>query len=367
MSFYFELTGESIQLVESEDLTGPAQARLLDLLFKKFPTKKEFLEALLDALRQKHFAVYRAQLLEAALVPENFEIDGAALTDLEVAGFPKATLGRLEKGLEKGVRFDLPTFEKKTVKAIGARQAKRFRTLLFRHCRKPFLLPYYICRVGDRDFMVDVTLSTPPQSKASKVAERFLGALNGHFGSGTRRKICDMGTGKLRNLEPFLNAGYTAFVCDYEEQYDYAASEDRLEELRSTYGKSRLHSWIFPDGFRDGELEQLDAVLLLNVLHIIPYPGDRQRVLAFCVDKLEPGGLLAWQTPYGDTNMMKHCKRIGIPFGDGWILRPDEARQTFYTEFRISKIREMLADYPLEELSVKIEAGKNKAKVFRKV
>lgn len=365
MAIQFELTEETLSLIDFEELSEPTQERLVKRLHTVFETKEEFISFLQDALTQKDFAKYRAVLLHFAAIPESYEVNGSVLANLETAGFPNATLTKLGEHLPAGVQLNRAQFETELPKAIGERQAKRFGGMLFQHCREPFLFPYYTCQIGDRQFLVDVTLSSPPQAQAPKVTHRFLGAFNGHFGGGAGRMICDMGAGKLRNLEPFLQAGYTAFICDYEDQYEYAASENRLEELQDTYGKERLQTWIFPGDFRNRDI-QFDGILLFNVLNIIPFPGDRKLVLDFCVGKLKPGGLLAWLTPYGDTNMNAHCKQVNLPFGDGWILRPEGSRQTFYTEFRIDKIREMVEGYGLEELPGRIESGKNKAKIFRK-
>jgi 2-polyprenyl-3-methyl-5-hydroxy-6-metoxy-1,4-benzoquinol methylase len=229
----------------------------------------------------------------------------------------------------------------------------------------PFNTPYYKCAIEDKTYTVDVTLSAPPQTqRPSPIIEDLINYLQEARVNGKQiKRICDFGAGKLRNIRSLIKKGFTVYAVEYGEQFQpNSASEQMLDTLRKDY-KKQFKKLIFPSEFQDSSVE-FDAVLLIFVTHIIPYPEDRHHVIKCCAEKLKKGGLLFWTTPYGDTNMRRLCNDK-YKYRDGWLFHIQDTRQTFYTEFKVSQIDNMILNHGFDFVK-RLEFYKNPARIYVK-
>jgi 2-polyprenyl-3-methyl-5-hydroxy-6-metoxy-1,4-benzoquinol methylase len=228
-----------------------------------------------------------------------------------------------------------------------------------------FKKPYYKCRLR-KTYLVDVTLSAPPQTQHPSIIGDLVLYLR-HLEKSKKvsvSEICDFGAGKLRNTRAFLEKDFNLCAVEYERQFkDYKKSEEMLNQIKHDYPKN-FKQIVFPDQFIKSALK-FDVILLFYVLHIVPYPKHRDYIIKHCSSKLSKNGLVFIGSPGYDTNMRRHCISE-FKYRDGWLLHVHEERQTFYTEFDARKQLDPLMAKHGFRLKDSLKFGKNQARVYEK-
>lgn len=138
------------------------------------------------------------------------------------------------------------------------------------------------------------------------------------------------------------------------------ASKDKLDYLLDTY-KGKF-TYLSPKEFKSYP-HKFDAILMIFVIHTVPYPEDRSEIIDWCSKKLKKGGLLFWATPWGDTNMKKYIN-VQFGFNDGWLMNIEKTLKTFYTEFKVPAIDQMVRNRGFEFVR-RLEFFKNPARIYR--
>lgn len=350
---YFQITEQALIKLRLEGVSSSVLERLVSMKDQAVKRKGKFLDTLKTTIGDTQTARYRSLILKHAKISDTktytvdvtlsappqkspspvikllnnklddlikiYKITNQSLKKLKSEGVPKDVLEKLERKKNQEIKRERK-FLDVLKDMIGSKQTSRYKTLILKHTK---------C-FNDKNF----------------------------------KNICDFGTGKLRNAEPFLKSGFTVYAVEYEEQFQYNASAKMLKFLQKKYPK-RFKKLIFPSAFEASKVE-FDAVLLIFVIHTIPSPEDRNLIIKICSEKLRKGGLLIWVTPYGDTNMRRLCKDQ-YAYKDGWILHAGTgtSRKTFYTEFRVPQIEDMMERHGLTFIE-RLDFFKNPARVYER-
>ena len=164
--------------------------------------------------------------------------------------------------------------------------------------------------------------------------------------------IADIGSGTLRNLRT------------QEQSFDeitLVETQKRCELLRvSVAGKNHVRLLSTDDFLVDGA--KYDAVFIISVLHIIPDPKFRQRLINASAKKIRPGGFIVVDVPQGETY---YTRRFGeLPrYKDGYLLRWGD-HYTFYKNFYAEELDSMFTKIP-SHLFKKIHYCKHLIRIWR--
>ena len=218
--------------------------------------------------------------------------------------------------------------------------------------------PYYRYTSQRRSIVVDVTGSIP----------NFTGEIDGlsdveaEFKSRKFTKILDFGAGKLRNTRYLLRKGYRVWAVEFKEGYDTPKAEQIFGQTQKKYDK--FFFLEYPCSFLQFKGE-FDAVLLINVVNIVPQPEDRKKILVECAKRLKRGGLLFWMTQYGEPHYRPGVtKRLSL--NDGWCYNLHKTYQTFNREYKIPDIMELVPSSQYKEVR-KVTAAHHRAFLFEKI
>src|SRR5258708_24881255 len=172
-----------------------------------------------------------------------------------------------------------------------------------------------------RKGVIDVTGSIP-------VFENEVDGLSDVAAEFKRRdyhNICDFGAGKLRNSLYLLRKGFKVWSVEFAKAFDTEAGKKRFEKAQRFKGFFFLK---YPEDFLAFR-QNFDAVILVNVAHIVPLEGERKKILRECAQRLKKGGLLLWMSQYGEPHYEANVTpRFSIE--DGWCYNLHRERQTFY-------------------------------------
>jgi SAM-dependent methyltransferase len=191
--------------------------------------------------------------------------------------------------------------------------------------------PYYRYKVDRFDVVVKVTDSAPtfpgPAPGLDKVATvlRERGIM----------RILDFGAGKLRNTLYLLRRhwGFNLNAVEFKECFETPEARKNLASAERFAGSFRLE---YPSQFLSNG-ERYDAVLLINVLSVIPDPRDRRRVLSECASRLGTGGLLFWMSQHDEPHYYPGVTQR-LRLNDGWCYSLHQRSQTFFHEFTTGEI-----------------------------
>jgi len=151
--------------------------------------------------------------------------------------------------------------------------------------------------------------------------------------------ILDFGAGKMRNTLFLLEQGYQIYSAEFPElpgrKPQAKTCWDRLEEYPN------FKKLIFPRDFYKLKKE-MDVVLLINVLNVMPVPEERLVALALCRRRMKEGGLLFllnWRPASSDPNKYNDQSTLN----DGWFCGKGHKVKTFHVEWPKEEIMEMMA------------------------
>lgn len=190
--------------------------------------------------------------------------------------------------------------------------------------------PYFKYKLPKRGIVIDVTASIP----------RFENEIDGlsdvvaEFDKRKFNKVCDFGAGKLRNCLYLLKKGFKVWAVEFEEAFDTPIAQKRREKALGYKGFFELK---YPKEFLNFS-EMFDAVIIVNVVNIVPEERHRKKILNECADRLKSGGLLLWMTQYGEPNY-KPGATNRLRLNDGWCYNLHLKYQTFNRDYTPEQIK----------------------------
>lgn len=214
-----------------------------------------------------------------------------------------------------------------------------------------------------RQVVIDVTRSAPSFDVPGKTLSKALRNVLDRTGVGSDGVILDFGAGKLRNSLFLLEDGRRVCAVEYEKLFQ--ESDQAAQALtRAKRFSARFSKLVFPHQFVEST-KKVDLVLLINVLNVMPVPAERLEVLRLCREKLRKNGYLLWYTQRGDraytTRMVPQYK-----VGDGYFVGQNARFKTFYREFTVADIDELLTAAGFEFVSAIDATSRNQARLYQR-
>jgi hypothetical protein len=214
------------------------------------------------------------------------------------------------------------------------------------------------------EVIVDVTRSAPSFGEPGKTLEKALNDVFKETGLTEDSDVMDFGAGKLRNAVYLLRKGLRVSAVEYEQMFKESEQAEESLSAAHTFG-TRFRRLVYPHQFLASRF-MYDIVLLINVLNIMPVPYERMLVLKACHDKLRRGGYLFWYTQRGDA-FYKDKLVPEFRLGDGYFLGRNAKYKTFYREFTVAEIDELLSSTGFEYVSTIDATPRNQARLFRRL
>ncbi len=216
--------------------------------------------------------------------------------------------------------------------------------------------PYYEYKIPRRKGKINVTRSIPP----FKVEIDGLSDVLAQFRDRDLKKICDFGAGRLRNSLYLLRKQFKVWAVEFKEA-------EETDFGKKMYAKARKYDDFFvlkyPDQFL-GFDHKFDAILLINVCHIVPKESERKRILRECRDRLKDSGLLLWMSQHGEPYYKPGAaKRLKVE--DGWIYYLHQEYQSFFREYKIPDILDLVSSVGFRKIE-KITSRNHYAFLFEK-
>jgi len=230
--------------------------------------------------------------------------------------------------------------------------------------------PLYIYKMMDKldpaddsEILVDVTWSAKPtHATMAPSLEKALRVTFDYLDK-SKLKILDFGAGKLRHTIPLLEIGHFVDACDYRSLYEKPSQEIKKNLEKARKYKKYFSQLIYPADFAKIAV-QYDLIMMVNVLNVMPEPLERYFVLQKCNQHLSNGGYLLWFCQYGDAEQLNSTEDFRITDGG---CTTKKGRKTFYKDYNSRKaVLRMMGVMGFEYVSLKIDAGKNHALLFKR-
>ncbi len=150
-------------------------------------------------------------------------------------------------------------------------------------------------------------------------------------------RICELGCGLLATTPYLLDAFPSVVLVDRQAQIERIGNKVAVlaEEYESLLGLMEANE------FAGNDLD-LDAAVVINVLHVLPIIGDRIQLLKSVARNLRDGGFLFLDGPRNET-YYRTLVKTASPYRDGFVMRRD-SYFTFYKNLSFTD----LADYSEE-------------------
>ncbi|HLX08965.1 MAG TPA: class I SAM-dependent methyltransferase [Thermoanaerobaculia bacterium] len=235
---------------------------------------------------------------------------------------------------------------------------------LWRSPRYPFrILPAASPDSDPVEIWIDVTGSAPRHDAPGKVLENIFTQAIAHVGGRKALNILDLGAGKLRNTLFLLAQGHRVDAVEFEAAQRLPQGRTALDEARK-FG-TKFQRCFFPHEFVASQ-KQYDLILLVNVISIMPVPAERLLLLVHCYQRLKETGRLLWYAQYGDQDERVRCKEENR-IGDGYFLGVNNNYKTFYRQFKVPELDDILLACGFLLDKTLSGAGKNQARLYRKI
>jgi hypothetical protein len=185
-----------------------------------------------------------------------------------------------------------------------------------------------------KEYLIDVTGSAPsfsvPGKQLEKTFDLFFAGLNP-----SETTVLDFGAAKLRNSIFLLEKGFSVCACEFKDLFQRTRqSNDFLIRAQEFDNFKQL---IYPDDFLDSEIK-FQAILLINVLNVMPIPIERLCALHLCRERIVDNGRLLWYTQHGAYNEADAVAKLN----DGLITGKGREYNMFYRDFSRNEIHSML-------------------------
>jgi hypothetical protein len=192
--------------------------------------------------------------------------------------------------------------------------------------------------------------SSAPSQKRAAFSVRWAAHILAKEGA---KNIVDIGSGKLRNLRI------------QERNFDEIAlveTRKGCEFLRtSVVGKNHLRLLSSEDFLADDA--KYDAAFFICVLHIIPSPRLRQKLIRGTAKKIRAGGFIVVDVPQGETYYTRRAEQLPR-YRDGYLLRRGD-HYTFYKNFHSEELDSMFTKMPGIQLFQKVRYCKHLIRIWR--
>jgi hypothetical protein len=194
-----------------------------------------------------------------------------------------------------------------------------------------------------KEIAIDVTGSAPsfesPRRRLGGVFEKLFA----EYGAKRALKILDLGAGKLRNTVHILQTQKHSHIWAVEYESLRASSDQAQAFYKKARSFTRFHDMSFPHQFIKSN-DRFDLVLLVNVISVMPIPAERFLMLQFCLEKLKPEGRLFWYSQHREPDYAIGGARCNdqTRCGDGFFIGGNKYEKTFFREFDIDEVDEMM-------------------------
>lgn len=109
--------------------------------------------------------------------------------------------------------------------------------------------------------------------------------------------------------------------------------------------------------------QYMTLFFFISVLHIIPDPKYRQRVVKMAAAKIRPGGFIVVDVPQSETYYNRRLKKLPR-HKDGYLLRWGN-HYTFYKSFYCNELDAMFQKIPGLQLFQKIHYCKHLIRIWK--
>jgi SAM-dependent methyltransferase len=215
-----------------------------------------------------------------------------------------------------------------------------------------------------KQIVIDVTNSAPPFDSPGKILSAALDQVLTATGLKKTQSILDFGGGKLRNTIHLLEHGYHVCAVEYKSLFDESQQASAAWKAAKRH-RTRFSTLLYPHQFAACQA-RFDLALLINVLNIMPVPAERLLVLDYCHRKLRRGGHLLWYTQRGDADYAKR-QVPEFEIGDGHYIGRGSKYKTFYREFTVSEIDNLLSSAGFEFVQAIKASARNQARLYKRL
>ena len=165
--------------------------------------------------------------------------------------------------------------------------------------------------------------------------------------------IAYFGSGTLRNLRV------------QEKNFDEIVLVETEIKCKSLQGEvaGKNHIRLQSTGAFQDDQTVYDAIFFISVLHIIPDPKYRQRVVKMAAAKIRPGGFIVVDVPQSETYYNRRLKKLPR-HKDGYLLRWG-SHYTFYKSFYCNELDAMFQKIPGLQLFQKIHYCKHLIRIWK--
>lgn len=171
------------------------------------------------------------------------------------------------------------------------------------------------------------------KNKPSRAAKAAISVLKENCVS----RVCEIGCGLLANTPHILKAFNHVILTDRKEQFDRI--KEQLSEMAKKYRS--FQSFTEEKSFARKRLN-LDAAIVINVLHILPTREERVELLKAARQNLRKGGIIFIDIPRDET-YYRNLVKTGMPYNDGHVMRRNDY-YTFYKNMTFEKLREYVEE-----------------------
>jgi SAM-dependent methyltransferase len=169
------------------------------------------------------------------------------------------------------------------------------------------------------------------------------------------RRVADIGCGRLRNLPPLLK--WFTHVTLVET----ALQVSRIVSPVPKVPRVRLQLW---EQFVSDD-DTYDAIFLVSVLHILPWPKQRDKILDGVVARLRIGGFLLIDVPFAERYYRQHCTP-GRRYSDGWAMGDGPVR-TFYKNYSAGELDQAVLGARKLRLAAKYSVDKHFVRLWERL
>ncbi|MFA5039617.1 MAG: class I SAM-dependent methyltransferase [Candidatus Omnitrophota bacterium] len=186
--------------------------------------------------------------------------------------------------------------------------------------------------------IIDVTGSAPTMDvPGDQLVSAFSVLTKGK--SPQKTKILDIGAAKLRNTIYLLKKGFQVYAVEFKELVDrMPQAKDKWNEAEKYPNFKKV---TFPKDFYKLKKGDIDIILLINVINVMPIPNERLMLLSLCREKIKKDGILLWYH-WRATSINPEEYTQENKLNDGFFKGRGRKYKTFYGEWDREYVLEML-------------------------
>lgn len=215
---------------------------------------------------------------------------------------------------------------------------------------------YELTSEHDEKIKIDVTTSISIGLKPNEV---IIKDVIPFFKSKKLESVLDLGAGALRHTIPFLEAGFRVHPVEFKEAFNRRWCLKMLEEAKENPNFSPL---MTPNDFLL-DISTFDAVLLCNVLQIMPVEKERRILLKYIAEKLPKQAYLLYMGQY--TYVKDHLKEEQR-VNDGYFIGAKREYKAFYRNFTTEETHALMAEFGFQHVRSLRRYGRDQIFLYEK-